>query len=386
MERALRKIIFWIHLPVGILAGLIVLIMSVTGVILTYEKQTVAWTDRGYQSAAKPGATPSLEAILNAAQARGGAAPTAVTVKADPAAPALLAMGRESVYVDAYTGELLGKPSPEGRAFFRAVTDWHRWLATAGDNRATGKAITGAANLGFLFLVVSGAYLWLPRVFGAKQFRAITWFRGGLSGKARDFNWHNVIGIWCVVPLFLIVISGAVMSYPWANALVYQLAGTPLPAPAPARAPEKQPEPVVFAGADAAWQKASGQVADWTTITFRVPTSNGAPWSFTIDAGTAGQPQKRGTLTVNRETGTPVKWETFADLEAGRQWRSWVRFVHTGEYYGVAGQTVAGLASLGGAFLVWTGIALSLRRFTAWRERRSKPALVQQMAARQPVV
>jgi uncharacterized iron-regulated membrane protein len=81
-----------------------------------------------------------------------------------------------------------------------------------------------------------------------------------------------------------------------------------------------------------------------------------------------------------------VKWETFADLEAGRQWRSWVRFVHTGEYYGVAGQTVAGLASLGGAFLVWTGIALSLRRFTAWRERRSKPALVQQMAARQPVV
>ena len=379
----MRKIIFWIHLPVGILAGLIVLIMSVTGVILTYEKQMVAWSDRGYRSEVKPGATLSLETILKVAQARGGAMPAAITLKADAAAPAQLAMGRESVYVDAYTGSLLGKPAPEARGFFRSVTDWHRWLAAAGDNRATARAITGAANLGFLFLVVSGAYLWLPRVFGAKQFRAIAWFRGGLSGKARDFNWHNVIGIWCVVPLFLIVISGAVMSYPWANALVYQLAGTPLPAPAQGRGPEKPQEPPVFAGADAALQRAIAQVPNWTTITFRVPASTGAPWSFTIDEGTAGQPQKRGTLTLNRQTGERQKWETFADLEAGRQWRSWVRFVHTGEYYGVAGQTVAGLASLGGAFLVWTGIALSLRRFASWRERRrSKPVLAGELAAR----
>ncbi len=381
----MRKIIFWIHLPVGIVAGLIVLIMSVTGVILTYEKQMLAWSDRGYRSEVKPGVAPSLEAILSAAQARGGAMPTAITLKADAAAPAQLAMGRESVYVDAYTGALLGKPAPETRSFFRSVTDWHRWLATAGDNRATGRAITGAANLGFLFLVVSGAYLWLPRVWGAKQLRAISWFRGGLSGKARDFNWHNVIGIWCVVPLFLIVISGAVMSYPWANALVFQLAGTPLPAPGPGRGPgaEKPKEDPVFTGADAALKNAVAQVPGWTTISFRVPGSSRGPWSFTIDEGTAGQPQKRGTLTLNRQTGERQKWETFADLEAGRQWRSWVRFVHTGEYYGVAGQTVAGLASLGGAFLVWTGIALSWRRFTAWRGRRqTKTAPVGELAAR----
>ena len=372
----MRKLIFWIHLPVGIAAGLIVLIMSVTGVLLTYEKQMVAWTDRGYRSQVVPSPSgqqrsPSVEAILAAAASRGGPAPAAVTFKRDPEAPALLAVGRESIYVDAYSGVELGKPSTDGRAFFRAVTDWHRWLARAGDQRAAGRAVTGAANLGFLFLVVSGAYLWLPRVWGAKQFRAVGWFRGGLSGKARDFNWHNVIGIWCVVPLFLIVISGAVMSYPWANALVFQLAGTPLPAPAPPRGPEKSNEPLTFAGADAALVQAAARVPEWTSITFRVPATNRAPWSLTIDAGTAGQPQKRGTLTANRSTGATEKWETFADLESGRQWRSWVRFVHTGEYYGLLGQTVAGLASLGGAFLVWTGIALSWRRFSAWRDRRS---------------
>jgi hypothetical protein len=48
-----------------------------------------------------------------------------------------------------------------------------------------------------------------------------------------------------------------------------------------------------------------------------------------------------------------------------------MRFVHTGEYYGMIGQTVAGIVSLGGAVLVWTGIALALRRFNAWKRRRS---------------
>ena len=32
-------------------------------------------------------------------------------------------------------------------------------------------------------------------------------FTRGARGKARDFNWHNVIGVWCLVPLFIVVIS-----------------------------------------------------------------------------------------------------------------------------------------------------------------------------------
>jgi len=36
----------------------------------------------------------------------------------------------------------------------------------------------------------------------------------------------------------------------------------------------------------------------------------------------------------------------------------------------MTGQTIAGLASLGGAFLVYTGLALALRRLAAWLKRR----------------
>jgi uncharacterized iron-regulated membrane protein len=50
--KKLRKIIFWCHLPVGVIAGVVILIMCVTGVLLSYEKQITAWADtRGYRSA-----------------------------------------------------------------------------------------------------------------------------------------------------------------------------------------------------------------------------------------------------------------------------------------------------------------------------------------------
>ena len=80
------------------------------------------------------------------------------------AAPAALGFGRESiVYLNPYTGEVLGEGSKGIRTFFRVVTDWHRWLGAHGESRAIARAITGACNLGFLFLVISGFYIWWPK-------------------------------------------------------------------------------------------------------------------------------------------------------------------------------------------------------------------------------
>ena len=56
---------------------------------------------------------------------------------------------------------------------------------------------------------------------------------------------------------------------------------------------------------------------------------------------------------------------------AGQRARSWFRFVHTGEQYGVIGQTIAGIASLAACFLVYTGLALAWRRLIRPLFRRS---------------
>ncbi|WNZ58636.1 PepSY domain-containing protein [Myxococcus sp. MxC21-1] len=50
-----------------------------------------------------------------------------------------------------------------------------------------------------------------------------------------------------------------------------------------------------------------------------------------------------------------------------------LRFLHTGEALGLLGQLVAAIASLGGVFLVYTGFALSWRRFFSRRRTNTEP-------------
>ena len=375
-----RKIVFWCHLPIGLIAGLVILNMCVTGVLLTYEKQIISWADtRGYRSAPPTPGSQRLpvETLINKAREARGVNPTAVTLKSDPWAPAELGFGRESaLFVNPYTGTILGEGSPKVRNFFRGVTEWHRWLGAKGDNRNVARAITGACNLGFLFLVMSGFYLWWPRNYNWKSIRNVSWFRRGLPPRVREFNWHNTIGFWSAAPLFIVVLSGVVISYTWAGNLVYRIVGETPPAPraanqtpAPSPSTDQKSEP---ANLNSAFQRAEQQVGDWRSITLQLPANASAPCVFNIDRGNGGQPQKRAQLVLDRATGDVVRWEPFSSNTRGRQLRSILRFAHTGEVVGLAGQTIAGLVSIGGAFLVLTGFALAIRRLLAWIAKRAR--------------
>ncbi|MBY0505868.1 MAG: PepSY domain-containing protein [Bryobacteraceae bacterium] len=365
----MRTVLFWLHLCLGIAAGAVILVMSVTGVLLTYEKQMTAWMDTQNLPALSSAAPLPVETLLERARGADGKLPASVTIYSAPGQPVQASFGREVRCLDPASGQSVGIAHAGIRQFFRSVTEWHRYLAASGPSRPTGRALTGAANLAFLFIVTSGLYLWLPKVYTRASIRAVAWFRGGLRGKARDFNWHNVLGVWCVVPLFFIVLGGTVISYAWASNLVYTLTGTKPAAAAPAPAAAKGP--VDLAGLNQLWQRAATQVPGWRTISLRVPASNDAPVTFVIDGGYAGQPQLRTSLTLDR-AGQTLTAENFASFNAGRQWRTWLRFVHTGEYYGLPGQTIAGLATAATVILVYTGIALALRRLSAWIARRAR--------------
>ena len=386
--KTFRSVLFWMHLAAGTTAGVVILIMSVTGVALTYEKQVLEWADRRAWTApssfdARPLSPETL--LAKAREARPAAAPIGVTLRADRSAPATITLeGNKALLTDPFTGAIIGEPSPRLRSFFRTMTVWHRYLALEGTSRATGKALTGAANLIFLFMVISGLYLWVPRVWSSIQFKNVLWFRSGLAPKARDFNWHNVIGVWTAVPLAIVVLGALPISYPWASNLAYRIVGDTPPAPvsAPARSNDQASVTYVSGGVDAAWIAAQSQIPSWRTMTTRLASSTNAPVVIAVDQGYGGQPQKRTTFTVNRASGMVVKAEDFQSLSAGRRLRSWLRFAHTGEIYGLTGQTIAGLASAGGAVLVYTGLALVLRRLVAWiKRRRSVDAFEQQRAA-----
>jgi uncharacterized iron-regulated membrane protein len=374
----LRRLFFWFHLCLGSIAGLVILIMSVTGVLLTYVRQINSWADHRFRhDPPRPGVSRlPLETLLSQLS---DPQPSALTLRSDPASPAAVEFGRDRlVYINPYTGNVLGEASQSTRLFFRAVEQWHRRLGAPGGSRDAGRAITGISNLVFLLLVCSGFYLWLPKKWTWQHARPAIWFRKGLRGKARNWSWHNTVGIWCAVPLFVITLTGVVMSFPWANALLFRMTGNEPPVQREGREgrdnqrgghPGRAVTRSSTAGLNSLWTRAEQQVPGWKSITLRMPLPRGPAISFAIDAGDGGRPDLRSTLTLDRKTGAVVKWETFQNQNKGRQLRSWVRFSHTGEAGGIIAQTAAGLASAGGAMLAWTGLALAFRRFINWRTR-----------------
>jgi uncharacterized iron-regulated membrane protein len=104
------------HLVCGAAAGVVILIMCVTGVALTYEKQMLEWADRRAwtappQAGARP--LPPETLLAKVIEAQSGAAPTGLTVRADASAPATVTLeGNKTVLVD---------PTPEPSSVNRRV-------------------------------------------------------------------------------------------------------------------------------------------------------------------------------------------------------------------------------------------------------------------------
>jgi uncharacterized iron-regulated membrane protein len=134
MQR-IRKVLFWIHLAAGVSTGVIILVMSFTGVVLALKPQILAWSERQVRTVT-PQDQPRLgpQALLRAAsQGRPDAAPVSLAINRDPAAAAAVGLGRDgTVYVDPYNGTVLGTGSVRLNQFFQTMTNWHRWLGVSG--------------------------------------------------------------------------------------------------------------------------------------------------------------------------------------------------------------------------------------------------------------
>lgn len=441
-----RKVLFWTHLVCGLVAGIVIFIMSFTGAAIALQPQILLWAERDMRVVSTPDGQSWLgpDALLERVrEQRPGLTMTGLTLEHDrslaavvtvtsPPRPQASGEGRPSggpagpggqppqttLYVNPYTGDVVGQldPTTPARRFFRVNTDWHRWLAMNGDRRNTGRWITGVSNAAFLVLALTGMYIWIPRVWTWAAVKAVAFFRSGLPGKARDFNWHNVIGVWSAPVLVILTFSGMCISFPKTYDVIYAVTGIERPptpprpgGPGNAGGPERagvsgrpgESGPNRPGGANAeslrpsvssaaresvasassaadlstAWSVAEAQMPSWRSIALRLPAREGQPLTFTFNDLERVNPMARSTLTIDAATAAIVRWEPYDELPAGQRLRTWMRFGHTGELWGLTGQIVAGVASLGGCVLVYTGVALAWRRFVAWRARRARRAL-----------
>jgi uncharacterized iron-regulated membrane protein len=372
MIRQLRAGFFWIHFALGVVGGLFILNMAVSGILISYEHQVLDFAEQAQRKVKTPGPQPlDVETLTNRVrQSYPDKRITGIVIYSDPLASVQFTLGREDgvLYVDRYSGAVLGQGHGALRNFFRFVTGWHRWLALEGTQRPIGKAVTGAVSLSFFTLLLSGLVLWLPLKWSSKAFKRGIVLNPRLKGRARHWNWHRAIAFWCAPFLLLVTLTGIIMSYDWANDLVFRLTGSPIPERRQENEGQNEgktdPSSAVRStqGLNLSWAEVEKSAMGWRSISQRFSGAPSKSVSFSVDFSDGTRPNQISRMTLDRKTGAVLRWQTYATENPGQQVRSWVRWIHTGEAGGIVGQTVAVLTSIGSILLVWTGISMAIGR------------------------
>lgn len=357
------------------IAGVVIFIMCVTGALLSFERQVIELSERDARQVNPPagGQKLSAQVIIDRVKTeRPEAKPASMAIINDPKTAWTISLGRDGyLFIDPYTGAITGEGNKAVRIVMSELRNWHRYVAISGDHRPAGKLVTGISNIVFLFLAITGLYIWMPRMLTWKLIKPVLWFRGGLRGKARNFNWHNTIGFWTSLFLIIFTLTATVISFQWASNLLFTLTGNEVPPQSQNQGGQQTEQPYVYpTNLDALWPVAEAQAANWKSISLRLPIEKNAA-VFTIDEGIYWNIFGRSTLTVDASTAAVAKWDAYGDRNSAQQMRSWFRFTHTGETGGIVGQIVGFIACVGGAFLVWTGFSLAFRRFGKWIRRGS---------------
>ncbi|MDF3057061.1 MAG: peptidase [Rariglobus sp.] len=382
-----RKAVFWVHLASGLIAGVVIAIMSVTGVAIAFEEEILAWRDREVSRAALPqaGAARLTPDELRARSLREypDFAVTRIVVPRDPLRACELYAGREGpLYTDPHTGKLRESRAHALHEFLHELEEWHRWLGLHGKGFAFGRAITGACNLALVILCLTGLWLWFPRTWSRRALRPRLWFSPATTTRARDYTWHHVIGLWSFPVLLVLAVTAVVISYGWAHRLVFTLAGEEAPqsrnfgmmamppaiVPAPSPSAERLPLDRILATAREHFPDARH-----IGIHFPQPAAPGAPPApLKLDVTLPDFMPSRAYVPVEMDpyTGEILQAVRFQDRSAGLQARVWMRFLHTGAGLGLPGKIIATLATLASLVLVYTGFALSWRRFLKARGLR----------------
>lgn len=359
-----KKWVFQLHWLLGITAGLVLVVVGVTGGMLSFEREILLMMNPNVMRVSAPTQTElNLSKLFDQIQrAEPKKRITSLTLQSDPSLAARVGFARapnsknkkglDWYYVNPYSGVLLGKA--QGEEFFLFVMKLHRWLTLD----EIGKQIVGASTCALIFFCISGLYLRWPRKITDWR----TWFCFSFKRSGRSFLWdlHSVVGTWCLVFYLLAAGTGLYWSYDWYRGMLFNLAGVPRPA---AQKPSNKTTstPPQF-DLNAVWTSFLSVANHYQNATLRLPDTTAKPVEISYLPENAAHNRATNKLELDPQTGAIVKQDNYADRSAGQRFINSIYALHTGSYFGVLGLVLMMLASLMMPLFAITGWLLYLDR------------------------
>ena len=205
----MRKLLLSLHLYAGLVAGIFLVLLSVTGSFMVFEDEIdralnpkLTWVQPSDKRLSLTEMKSSLEAKYPGRTVIG----FSISPQNDIAWGATLESGTSqeplNLAFNQFTGEVLGKDSDRNN-FVGHVHDFHLRLMV-GDS---GGSIVSLAAMLLLFLSLSGIVLWWPR-----KLLTVNW-RGRI--KQLNFELHQALGIY--LALFLMIFAFTAIVIHWEN-------------------------------------------------------------------------------------------------------------------------------------------------------------------------
>lgn len=348
-----KDFLFDLHLYLGLLSGVIVCLLCLTGTYLALQPLAEDWLNRDLihrRSSEQP--MPVAELIKSVADPDRKF--SGLEVPYDQDRPWSLREGRRSTLVEPSTGEVLPKPKPLLEGSYRLSFRLHRWLLL---DSSIGRPITGAATLIFILILLSGIVLWFQKT--AKNRKRGLLLKRGVKWKRLNYDTHLVLGIYAALPLLVMALSGLFWSYrtPFVNATYRIFDGTSAPEKSKRSDSPSEEKPFIY-------DLPFSQAIEHMTSTFpenghlRIDFPKEDESTFRV---TKYRDASLGVLPIRDEvhfditTGEPTQTILFRDKTRAERVLSLIKPIHTGEVNGTVSVLLYALCCLIGTSLPISG-------------------------------
>ncbi len=217
------KINAWLHLWLGLAAGIPVIILAITGCVLVFEHDIKELTTNYIHVEPR-----SAEEQL----------PPSVIYKAvnhilpdkeiasswynglDKSVKVSLDHSDSLVYVNPYTAEVLAIVDHED--FFHFMDEGHRhlWMPVK-----IGRQVVGWSTFIFFILLITGLVLWWPKKWNKRSREQSFSIKWKAKFKRVNYDLHNVLGFYSLTIALVMCFTGLIMSFPWIRSAVVSLTG-----------------------------------------------------------------------------------------------------------------------------------------------------------------
>lgn len=227
-----KKLFLWLHQWLGLLTGIVIVLVSLSGSLYVFsdELKELVYKDRVFVK------TPNTERALplstlqeHAQQALGSTYKiTRAEIYPDKRRSWIFrasqtdssAIGHWNyykyyyrVYVNPYNGKVLYIEDSKNE-FFQLVLNLHMNLLLGG---RIGSSLVGYAVIAFVFILISGLVLWWPQEWSRKKLKKSFRIKRKASSKRLNYDLHNVLGFYILIPVFIIALTGLVFSFKWVD-------------------------------------------------------------------------------------------------------------------------------------------------------------------------